>query len=104
MPGYFLVTRAWGPAWDPTRGRREQARWDEHAAFMDSLVEGGFVVMGGPVGHDVETGPALLVIEAESEEEVRERLAVDPWPEELLTIERVEPWHVWLRSKRVQPG
>jgi uncharacterized protein YciI len=99
LPDYFLVTRAWGPAWDPNRPRRGQDGWDEHAAFMDALVDDGFVVLGGPVG-DVETGPALLVVEAESEEAVRERLAADPWPEDLLTIERIEPWTIWLRSGR----
>jgi hypothetical protein len=98
---YFLVTRAWGPAWDPARRRREQDGWDEHAAFMDRLVEEGFVILGGPVG-DVETGSALNLVEAESEEAVRDRLADDPWPEELLRIERIEPWTIWLRSSRVQ--
>jgi hypothetical protein len=98
VANYFLVTRAWGPAWDPSRARREQRGWDEHAAFMDALVADGFVVLGGPVG-DVETGRALLVVRAESEEAVRERLAGDPWPEDLLTIESVEPWTVWLRSR-----
>ena len=93
---YFLVTRAWGPAWDPTRPRRGQDGWDEHAAFMDGLAAEGFVVLGGPVG-DVDTGHALLVVRAESEEAVRERLATDPWPEELLTIESIDPWSVWLR-------
>ncbi|HEX2111620.1 MAG TPA: hypothetical protein VHF67_08710 [Gaiellaceae bacterium] len=96
---YFLVTRAWGPAWDPTRPRRAQDGWEEHAAFMDELVDEGFVILGGPVG-DVETGRAVNLVEAESEEAVRERLASDPWPEELLMIERVEPWTLWLRSGR----
>ena len=64
---------------------------------MDALVRDGFVVLGGPVG-EVETGRVLLVVEAASEDAVRERLAGDPWPEELLTIESVAPWTVWLRS------
>ena len=70
---------------------------------MDALVDDGFVVLGGPVG-DVDTGRALLVVHAESEEAIRERLAGDPWPEELLTIESIEPWSVWLRSHATQPG
>jgi hypothetical protein len=93
------VTRAWGPAWDPTRPRRAQDGWEQHAAFMDELVQEGFVILGGPVG-DVETGRALNLVEAESEEAVRERLASDPWPEELLMIEQVERWTLWLRSGR----
>jgi hypothetical protein len=36
---YYLVTQEWGPVWDSSRARREQAGWDEHAAFMDALVE-----------------------------------------------------------------
>jgi uncharacterized protein len=103
LPDYFLVTRAWGPAWDPSRRRREQDGWPEHAAFMDKLVEEGFIVLGGPVG-ELETGGALLVVAAESEEAVRERLADDPWPESLLTIERVEPWTVWLRARSAPTG
>jgi hypothetical protein len=64
---------------------------------MDALAEDGFVVLGGPLG-EVDTGPVLLVVRAESEEAIRERLAADPWPEDLLTIESIEPWSVWLRS------
>ena len=95
MADYFLVTRAWGPAWDPARPRRGQDGWDVHAAFMDALVDEGFVVLGGPVG-DVDTGRALVVVQAESEAAVRERLAGDPWPEELLATESVERWSIWL--------
>jgi uncharacterized protein YciI len=94
---YFLVTRVWGPAWDPTKSRREQDGWDEHGAFMDALVAEGLVVLGGPVG-EVDTGPTLQVVAAGSEAEVRARLAEDPWPEELLRTESVEPWTVWLRA------
>ncbi|MDQ4081727.1 MAG: hypothetical protein M3123_02395, partial [Actinomycetota bacterium] len=95
MADYFLVTRAWGPTWDPTRPRRDQDGWNEHAAFMDELVEDRFVVFGAPVG-DLHAGRALLVVRAESETVIRERLASDPWPDDLLTIESIEPWWVWL--------
>ena len=57
MADYFLVTRVRGPAWDYARARREQPGWAEHAAFMDALVEEGFVVLGGPVG---EGGVSLI--------------------------------------------
>lgn len=99
MGDYFLVERGKGPAWDHARGRREQEGWDGHAAFMDGLTEEGFIVLGGPIGAgDGEN--TLLVIDAEDEDEaaVRARLAEDPWPEELLTIESVRPWTVWLRA------
>ena len=97
MGGYYLVERAKGPAWDHSRGRREQAGWDEHAAFMDALAEEGFVVLGGPIGEgDGET--VLLVVDADGEATIRARLAADPWPDDLLRIESIRPWSVWLRA------
>jgi uncharacterized protein YciI len=94
---YFLVERAKGPAWDHSLSRREQAGWDEHAAFMDTLAEEGFVVLGGPIGEgDGEN--ALLVVDADDEATIRARLAQDPWPEDLLTIESIRPWSVWVRA------
>jgi uncharacterized protein YciI len=98
---YFLVERAKGPAWDHSRPRREQAGWDAHAVFVDRLAEEGFVVLGGPIGAG-DGDNALLIISAESEAAVRARLAEDPWTEEMLTIESVRPWSVWVRAG-VQP-
>jgi uncharacterized protein len=94
---YFLVERRKGPAWDHSRGRREQSGWDEHAAFMDALAEEGFVVLGGPVGEG-DGDDVLLVVEADGEATVRTRLAEDPWPAELLTLASVRPWSVLLRA------
>jgi hypothetical protein len=103
VPGYWLVIRAKGPAWDHSRGRREQDGWDEHAEFMDGLVADGVVVMGGPVG-DVEGDDVLLVVDAPDEAAIRSRLAADPWPEELLTIESIRRWNVWLRAAAPPPA
>ena len=97
MGDYYLVERAKGPAWDHSRGRREQDGWDAHAAFMDALAEEGVVLLGGPIGEgDGEN--ALLIVDAESEAEIRARLAEDPWTDDMLTIESVKPWSVWLRA------
>jgi uncharacterized protein YciI len=93
---YFLVFRGKGPSWDHSRARREQAGWAEHAAFMDRLAEDGFVVLGGPVGEG-DGEDTLQVVDAESEEAVRARLAEDPWGEDMLLTRSVEPWQVWLR-------
>jgi uncharacterized protein YciI len=94
---YFLVERAKGPAWDHLKRRREQAGWDAHAAFMDALGEEGFVVLGGPIGEG-DGDNALLVVDAENEAAIRERLAEDPWGDDMLTIESVRPWSVWVRA------
>jgi uncharacterized protein YciI len=93
---YFLVKRAHGRAWDRSRLRREQDGWEAHAAFMDRLVEERFVVLGGPVGAG-DGHSALLVVEAESEAQVRARLADDPWGEDMLATESIEPWTIFLR-------
>ena len=95
MSRYFLVARVRGRAWDQGRARREQPGWDEHAAFMDALVAEGVVLLGGPVGEG-DGEEALLVVDAESEAEVRARLAADPWGEDMLVTESVRPWSVWL--------
>jgi uncharacterized protein YciI len=63
---------------------------------MDGLVEDGFVVLGGPVGEG-EGEDTLQVVEAESEDDVRARIAEDPWGEDMLVTKSVERWQVWLR-------
>lgn len=94
---YHLVRVQCGPAWDLNRPRREQAGWAEHAAYMDRLTEHGVVVLGGPVG-DVDTGDAVLVVEAYDQAAVLALLAGDPWLGSVLAIESVEPWTIWLRA------
>ena len=44
----FALTMSHGRGWD-SRGIREQQAWDEHASFMDGLVDDGFVILGGPL-------------------------------------------------------
>jgi uncharacterized protein YciI len=63
---------------------------------MDELVDAGFIVLGGPVGEG-DGHSALLVVEADGEAEVRARLADDPWQEDMLATESVEPWAIFLR-------
>jgi uncharacterized protein YciI len=94
----FALTFGPGPGWDPALPRRGQPEWDAHAAFMDHLVEEGFVLLGGPVGDD---GRVLLAVEAADAAEVRSRLAEDPWePLGILRLERLEPWSLWLDGRR----
>jgi uncharacterized protein YciI len=97
MADYYLVMHAKGPGWDHARRRREQAGWDEHAAFMDALAAEGVVVLGGPVGEG-DGDDALLVVDLPSEAAVRQRLAHDPWAESVLVIKSIQPWSVWLRA------
>ena len=87
---YFIVIRSTGPAWDPARPLREQAAWDAHADFINAAATDGLVLVGGALGAG---GSFLLILNAESEAEIRRRLDDDPWTRmELLQIESIEPW------------
>ena len=99
VPGmaHFAVRLVHGPGWDPARPIRGQVAWDEHAAFMDGLVDEGFVILGGPVGDGHQT---LHAVEAADENDIRARLAEDPWASAgLLQVGTIEPWALWLDSR-----
>ena len=84
-----------GPEWDPARGRREQAGWDEHAAFIDRLVAAGRIVLGGPVG-EIDGEHVVLVVRADGEAAARALFDDDPWIGRVLVIDSVEPWTLWI--------
>ena len=93
----FAVGLVHGPGWDPSRPIREQDAWDEHAAYMDGLVDDGFIILGGPVGDGEQT---LHAVEAAGQDEIRHRFAADPWASAgLLRIGTIEPWALWLDSR-----
>jgi uncharacterized protein YciI len=75
----------------------EQSDWPAHAAFMDGLVDDGFIVLGGPLSDEVRT---VHVVEAESEDAIRATLARDPWFESHLLIDAIEPWTIRLDGRR----
>jgi len=92
----WVVTRSRGGAWNPLAGLREQALWDEHAAYMDAVTAEGFVLLAGPLYGD---GTALHVVEAASEQEVEERFAADPWTGAgLLRTDSIRRWEILLRA------
>jgi uncharacterized protein YciI len=77
---------------------REQAGWDEHALFMDGLVDTGFILLGGPLEGERDT---LHIVEAESEDAIRRRLAEDPWAQNgMLTPASIERWTIVLDGLR----
>jgi uncharacterized protein YciI len=94
----FALILEHGPGWDPSRPIRKQDQWDEHAAFMDGLVDDGFLVVGGPLGNGDRT---LHLIEASGESEIRSRLAKDPWAvADMLRVGSIEPWALWLDGRK----
>jgi uncharacterized protein YciI len=97
---FFVVLRRAGPSYDASRPLEEQVDWPAHAAFMDGLVDTGFVVLGGPLADEERV---VLAVEAESESAVRDTLARDPWHESHLRVETIDRWTVRLDGRRAAP-
>ena len=95
-----ILTRS-GPEWDASKALEEQSGWPAHAAFMDGLVEQGFLVLGGPLADEHRTAHA---IEAESPEAIRATLARDPWSETHLEIDSIDPWTIRLDGRTANSG
>lgn len=93
----FAVTLIHGTGWDITRPIRQQEAWGQHAAFMDGLVDDGFIIVGGPLGDGSQT---LHLVQAPSEDQIKARLAEDPWAAMgLLQIGSIQPWALWLDGR-----
>jgi uncharacterized protein len=102
MKNTFLAISSAGPNGDPSKTTREQPFWDDHAAFIDQLVAEGFILMGGPLV-DKRGMPhgALLIVSAEDENEVREKLRNDPWFERgILKLERITRWEIFIDNRK----
>jgi uncharacterized protein YciI len=91
-----------GPNGDPSKRTREHPFWDEHAAFIDQLVDEGFILMGGPLVDErgMPRG-ALLIVNAKDENEVRDKLKNDPWTEHgILKLETVKRWEIFIDNRK----
>ena len=98
MKNTFVTISSAGPNRDLSKGTREQPFWDEHAAFIDQLVDEGFVLMGGPL---IDEDGAMLIVNADDENEVREKLKNDPWIEHgVLKLESVKRWQIFIDVRK----
>ena len=98
MRRLFAVIRSHGPAWDEAQPLEQQRGWREHVVFMNALAAEGVVVVGGPLDG---TTDALLIVRAEHEDEIRRRLASDPWSRGMLALGRIAPWSLRLGEARL---
>ena len=94
---FLVILRRSGPQYDLSRPLEEQSGWEAHAAFMDALVDEGFIVLGGPLADEYRTAHA---VEAESEQAIRATLARDPWSGTHLEVDSIEPWTIRLDGRR----
>ena len=97
MKNTFVQLWAHGPAWVPGKTVREQPYWAEHAAFMDPLFENGTVVLGGPF---VDGTGSLVIVEAESEQEVADLFASDPFViQGIFALSFRKQWQLFLDAR-----
>jgi uncharacterized protein YciI len=97
---YYAVIREAGPGWTDG-GITGQDGVSDHAEFMNGLADDGLVRLAGPVA-GTETGRlrVILIMNAESEDEIRRRLADDPWVHtDRLAIKTIEPWNVMVGAE-----
>ena len=94
---FLVVLLRSGPEYDHSLPLEEQPGWIAHAAFMDGLVDDGFIVLGGPLADEQRV---IHAVEAESEDAVRETLGRDPWSGSHLVVDAIEPWTIRLDARR----
>src|SRR4051794_41869541 len=75
MPMYLVVLARSGPEWEASKPLEAPSDWPEHAAFMDQLVDEGFLALGRRLADEVRPAHA---VEAASEEAIRPTSARDP--------------------------
>lgn len=93
MELYAVRQRRGGP-WNWDRDLHGQAGFDDHARFVEDLVDAGFIVLGGPLQGEREV---LIIVSAPDEDAVRQGFAGDPWIRNgMLTLTAVERWTVLL--------
>jgi uncharacterized protein YciI len=85
-----------GPAW--TSGRPEdQPGWDEHAEFIDELIERGVFVMGGPWTNRLGS---MSLWEGMDADGVRDVMQQDPFVRNgVFVIEDVADWTVYVDTR-----
>ena len=98
----YAVLREAGPGWTDG-GIADQPALADHAAFMNGLAGEGFVLLAGPLaGSESGRIRALLIVDANDEEEIRNRLADDPWAEsDRLAITSIEQWNLLVGVSRI---
>ena len=100
---YYAVIRDAGPAWTDGKGAFEQPGVDDHAAFMNALADEGIVLFAGPLaGSEHDRIRALLIVNADNEAVIHDRLAADPWAQaQRLVTKSVEPWNLFVGADRI---
>jgi uncharacterized protein len=83
--------------WNPDKPVREQAYWDEHARFMDSLFEAGTILLAGPFA---DGSGSMVILVAESVEAAQAMFQDDPWTQQdVLVVSEAKEWTIFLDAR-----
>lgn len=100
MTTYYAAFLRPGALWDPNKPVREQAFWHEHAHYIDALFDQGRILLAGPFAD--RTG-SLVIVAADSADEVYEMYRRDPWTEQdVMAIADVKEWTIFLDARHRQ--
>lgn len=89
MERLFAVIQTHGAGFRPVP-LEQQEDWRAHADFMNALEAEGIVLVGGPLEG---TEDVLLILRGQDADDIRARLAPDPWvAKDLLRLKSVLPW------------
>ncbi len=95
---HFVLRLERGGPWDWDRDMREQEGWDEHARFMDDLVD--LRLRSSSAARSKTAARRCTSSRRTSEEAVRERLATDPWAAiGMLRPVSIERWTIVLDGR-----
>lgn len=102
----YASTREAGPGWTDGKGAFDQPGASDHAAFMNTLADEGFVLFAGPLaGSEQGRIRVLLIVDAPSETAIHRLLADDPWARTpLLVTTSTEPWNLLVGAPRLSPA
>jgi uncharacterized protein YciI len=82
-----------GPTWT-TGSVDEQPGWDEHAGYIDGLIERGIFVMGGPLA---DNSGSVSLLEGVDEGEARKLIVADPFVANgVFVLDDVSEWNVFV--------
>jgi uncharacterized protein YciI len=88
----LVILRA-GPSWE-SGPPEDQPDWDAHAEWVDSLIEKGTFVMGGPFG---DYSGSVNLLEGLTAEDAEQLIATDPFVRNgVFELDSVRDWTVYV--------
>ena len=97
MKTAIVVFQRPGSQWNPGKSVREQAYWDEHARFIDSLFEAGKIVLAGPFA---DGSGSMVILAVESAAVAQALFQDDPWAQrDVLVPREVKEWTIFLDAR-----